>query len=379
MHSWRFGISGWVKATIQVNCPLQGIQQITSGTSSGWAVKICCLRCFTLWILALFAMRTVLYRLVLPVWDSTFGHIADGIPSSATTLVSVRNTLVFRTALTALMEHRTHWRRNTGYPSPRRRVALHTYLLYCVVMYTHHQNNTCVTLLAVAAVMLKLFTQRLAMYMSFSGRRFFGNAAVAPGNHSYNLLFNDFQNLCIQFVFSSRYLCIYIATYLHLHYPWISVHPLSLIIDVLGGHDRASWDMHFEAEIEWTQRGTWRPGSSELRDALGGRDCANLEAVIERAWRYTWWLSLSEFGDALGGRNRASLEIHMEAVIERVWRCTWRPWSGEIGRVLGGGRWTARPVLRLYSSVSSLATVGMWQCDLTFELSWRAGWWRSIM
>jgi len=37
---------------------------------------------------------------------------------------------------------------------------------------------------------------------------FFGNAAGAPGNHSYYLSFNNFQNLCIQFVFSSMYLCI---------------------------------------------------------------------------------------------------------------------------------------------------------------------------
>jgi len=159
--------------------------------------------------------------------------------------------------------------------------------------------------------------------MSFSSRRFFGNAAGAPGNHSYNLSFNDFQNLCIQFVFSSMYLCIYIATYLHLRYRWISVHLPSLVNDVLEGHDRASWDIHLEAEIEWTQRWTWRPGSSELRDALGGRDRANLEAIIKRVWRYTWWLWLSEFEDALGGCDRASLEMHLEAVMKWVWKSTW--------------------------------------------------------
>jgi len=48
--------------------------------------------------------------------------------------------------------------------------------------------------------------------------------------------------------------------------------------------------MHLEDEIESTQRCTWRPGWSELRDALGGCDRANLEAVIERVWRYTWRL-----------------------------------------------------------------------------------------
>jgi len=160
--------------------------------------------------------------------------------------------------------------------------------------------------------------------MSFSSRRFFGNAAGAPGNHRYNLSFNDFQNLCIQFVFSSLYQCIYIATYLHLRYPWISVHPPSLIIDVLGCRDWASWDMHLEAEIEWTQRCPWGRGSTELRVALGGRDRANLEAVIERVWRYTWWLWLSEFGDALGGCDRVSLEMHLEAVMKWDLTCTWR-------------------------------------------------------
>ena len=63
-------------------------------------------------------------------------------------------------------------------------------LLYFVVTFTHHQKDTCVTLFAGAAVMLKPFTQRLAML-----------------NHSYYLSFNDLQNLCIQFVFSSMYLC----------------------------------------------------------------------------------------------------------------------------------------------------------------------------
>ena len=67
-------------------------------------------------------------------------------------------------------------------------------LLYFVVTFTHHQKDTCVTLFVGAAVMLKPFTHCLVML-----------------NHSYYLSFNDFQNLCIQFVFSSMYLCIYIA------------------------------------------------------------------------------------------------------------------------------------------------------------------------
>ena len=43
---------------------------------------------------------------------------------------------------------------------------------------------------------------------------FFGNAAGAPGNHSYKYLsFNDFQNSCIWFLFSSIYLSRYPSTH----------------------------------------------------------------------------------------------------------------------------------------------------------------------
>jgi len=50
--------------------------------------------------------------------------------TSATTLVYLWNTRVFRTALTALTEPRTLWRRITRFPSPRWLVALHTHLNY---------------------------------------------------------------------------------------------------------------------------------------------------------------------------------------------------------------------------------------------------------
>jgi len=83
-------------------------------------------------------------------------------------------------------------------------------LHYFVVTFTHHQKDTCVTLFAGAAVMLKPLTQRLAML-----------------NHSYYLSFNDFQNLCIQFVFSSMYLCIYIA---NMYSPSFSPPPLPLYL-----------------------------------------------------------------------------------------------------------------------------------------------------
>jgi len=74
--------------------------------------------------------------------------------------------------------------------------------------------------------------------------------------------------------------------------------------------------MYLEAVIERVERRTWRPRSSELRDALGGQDQVN--------------------SDALGGQDRVNSEIHSEAVIERVWRCIWRPRSSELRDALGG-------------------------------------------
>jgi len=93
-------------------------------------------------------------------------------------------------------------------------------------------------------------------------------------------------------------------------------------------------EMHVEAEIEWTERCTWRPWSIECGDALGGRDRSSMEmrweAVIERVWTCTW------------GQDRVNSEMHSEGVTERVWRCTCRVWSSEIGGVLGGGRFGGR-------------------------------------
>jgi len=42
----------------------------------------------------------------------------------------------------------------------------------------------------------------------------------------------------------------------------------------------------------------------------------HLEAVIERLWRCIWRLRSSELRDALGGRDCVSLEMHLEAEIE---------------------------------------------------------------
>jgi len=75
-----------------------------------------------------------------------------------------------------------------------------------------------------------------------------------------------------------------------LRYPCISVQPPSLLEDVL---DRACL------------RCTWRRRSNELRDALGGRDRASLEMHLEAEIELTQ-------------------KMHLEAVIDRVWRSTLR-------------------------------------------------------
>jgi len=58
----------------------------------------------------------------------------------------------------------------------------------------------------------------------------------------------------------------------NLRYPCISLPPPSLLEDVLGGRDQAFLEMHLQIGIEWTKRCTWRPGSSEFGDSLGGRN-----------------------------------------------------------------------------------------------------------
>jgi len=170
---------------------------------------------------------------------------------------------VFRTALTALTEPCTLWRRITRCPSPRRRVALHTYLLYFVATYTHHQNDTCVTLFAGAAVMLKPFFRRVSDHRRafLPAFRVTWSADDMPGS-TWERRRHVWEHLqsqsCIQFEFSSMYLCIYIATHLHtLYLDWLQA--------VLGSNSRCAWK--------------WR--SSELRDIPRGCDRASLEMHLE--------------------------------------------------------------------------------------------------
>jgi len=79
-------------------------------------------------------------------------------------------------------------------------VASDTYLLYFVVTYTHHQNDTCVTLFAGAAVMLKPFFRRVSVHRRafLPAFRVTWSADYKPGstsNHSHVFSLNS--HLCI--------------------------------------------------------------------------------------------------------------------------------------------------------------------------------------
>jgi len=176
---------------------------------------------------------------------------------------------------------------------------------------------------------------------------------------------------------------------------WWSSEPRNTI----WGHDRASLEMHLEAEVDWTERWTLRPWSSEFGDTIGVRHWVNsemhLEAVIEWGWRCTWRPRSSGLTDGLGGRDQASLEMQLETEIEWTQRCTWRPWSREFGYALGGHDRASleeylavvdlKPVdgrrARCWDSIHRLVNSKPWECDevtLPLKLLWRTGWCRSI-
>jgi len=112
----------------------------------------------------------------------------------------------------------------------------------------------------------------------------FGKAACAPGKYSYSLSLNDCKNTSIKFVFSSMYLCIYIATHLHTVY-------LDWLQTVLESNSSCGWKLR----------------SSKLWGTPRGRNRAILEMHCTRPWSSVLW-----------GHNRATLEIHLRAVIEGV-------------------------------------------------------------
>jgi hypothetical protein len=132
-------------------------------------------------------------------------------------------------------------------------------------------------------------------------------------------------------------------------YSYESTHAISGL--AAGG----AWEqlgVRLKKTIEWTQRCTGRPWSSEFRDAIGCQGRVNSEmhfhAVIEQVWRGNWRQRLSELGvtlcgcdqvsfrctwrprlskqrDSLRGHDWSKLLMDWEAVIDsRLWRCTWR-------------------------------------------------------
>jgi len=265
-----------------------------------------------------------------------FSLVPMGLITSATTLVSVRNTRVFRTALMALMEPRTLWLRIPRYPSPGRRVALHS----ISKMYFSYLSERMWSVNLDASIS-GVSDPRRAFLPAFRVTGSAGNMSGSTSNHSH--VFSLYSHLCI-----------YVSMYL---YSYPSTHAIS---GLAAGGAWEQFEVRLKMMIEWTQRYTPRPWSRDFGDALGGGNRAyleiHLEAVMERVWgyalgghdrvnfqavielvrRYTWRQRSSKFGDALGGRDRSSLEMHWEAEMEWTQRCTWRLWSSEFGDAQGG-------------------------------------------
>jgi len=162
--------------------------------------------------------------------------------------------------------------------------------------------------------------------------------------------------------------CIYVYIELPIYTRYISTGCMRCLRTSQGAledDNRVNSEIHSEAVIEWVWRCTWRPKSSELRDALGGRDRASSEMHVEARVStkiYPPRPCSSEFGDPLERWDRASLEMHLPAIIEWDWRGTFG------GGWFGCNQWEARRVQRLYWSVSWLKTVGMWRGDFTFDV-----------
>jgi len=124
--------------------------------------------------------------------------------------------------------------------------------------YQTLRGHSCRPSESLGAPTTSLGAPRITVEQSGKNNVFFGNAAGAPGNHSYYQSFNDFQNSCIQFVLSSMYLCIYMATHLHT-YIWTGCRRcLRAIRGAPENHDRVSSEIYSKAVIERLWRCTWR-------------------------------------------------------------------------------------------------------------------------
>jgi len=250
--------------------------------------------------------------------------------SSATNLVSVTNTRVFRTALTALTEPRTLWLRITCYP------------LHCISkMYLSHWSER-MSSVNLDASISRVSDPRRALLPAF---RVTGSADDKPGstgdipgsagdmsgstsNHSH--VFSLYSHLCIS-----------ISMYL---YSYPSTHAIS---GLAAGGAWEQFEVHLKMTIEWTQRYTPRPWSGEFGDTFGGGNRAylgiHLEAVIERDWTSTRRQSMDGApGDdtlfiSWFTRNRGNVTmcLHLWALME-----SWLMAVDRVGRYAGSGSYT---------------------------------------
>ena len=94
-----------------------------------------------------------------------------------------------------------------------------------------------------------------------------GNAAGAPGIHSYYVSCSNFENSCTQFVFSSMYLCIYVPILQPIYTGNISTGCRQCLRAIRGAHQDNRWvgsEMCLEAVIEQVWTCTWRPWWCQL-------------------------------------------------------------------------------------------------------------------
>ena len=213
--------------------------------------------------------------------------------ASARTLVSVGNTRVFRTALTALTEPCTPRRSITRYSSLMRPLALHTYSLTLwwrvrtirktCVLHSSQGLQLCWSHLHNAWRCQIIATNSSTDFKTYACSLYSHLCCIytASDLHTEYL---DWQHVVIvsnsRCAWRWRLLCTPSRS-VHLRYPCISVHQPSLINELLGGHDRASLKTHFEAVIERVWKCIWRPRLSKLRDTPGGRDRASLEMQFQ--------------------------------------------------------------------------------------------------
>jgi len=120
----------------------------------------------------------------------------------------------------------------------------------------------------IATQATNLGAPRITLELSGKNNVIFGNTAVAPGNHSHYSSFNDFENSCIQFVFSSIYL-----------YSYPSTHGISGWLAAGGAWEQ--FEVRLGMTIKWTQRCTSRQWWSQFGDALGRGTLAYWQKLLE--------------------------------------------------------------------------------------------------